>query len=167
MQLISERKIGFTYFLECLRPDGTIRWRERIDNIIPNEGIAYMMSAAYLGGAQLTTWYIGLYKGEHTPVVTDTMATLLAAATESTDYSGGARKTLNGALANGVYSNINNPADFVFTAGVTIRGGFITNNSIFNNSSGILVSAVKFSTARVMATGETLRVKAGNALVTA
>ena len=166
MNLTSVKKLGFRWYLEHYGADGKLKSREELDNLLPNESIAYLMNAGYTGGAQLTSFYIGLYEGAYTPLVTDTLTTLLAATTECTKYAAGARMALTGALASGLFSNVLSPALFVFNADVIVRGGFITNNAVWNNTAGVLHSAVLFPTVKDMKTGDTLKVTAGNGLIT-
>lgn len=151
---------GFTYTLECIGADGRTRWKEEFHNLLPNVGRDYIINAAMSGGSQFTTWYIGLYENAHTPVVGDTMTTLLASAGETTDY-GATRLTLTPALSGGVWSNSASPAEADFTSSATIRGGFITSGSTVGSTSGLLLSAGLLPTAKTIAAGETLKVTAG------
>jgi len=162
-------RIGFVYELTCITRDGQVKWRERVGNLIPNAGRDYLLSAGLLAGAQLSNWYIGLYENAHTPVVADTMATLMADCGEITSYTnvGGNRLTLTpDALNNGVFSNAGTPADFVFTADRTVRGGFISSSAPHLGVAGMLLSAVLLGSPKAISTGETLQVTAGLSLTT-
>ena len=162
-------QIGFVYYLEHIGRDGKIISRERIENIIPDVGRDYMMTASLLSGSQYATWYLGLYTAARTPLVTDTLATLLADAVEEETYdvTAGARPTLvNDPLSGGLFSNAGTPNEFDFnTSGATVRGGFITSGLTRGSTAGLLLSAVLFPTPKVVAIGETLRVTAGIQLV--
>lgn len=179
MQKLSEKdrcfvhgkaQLGFVYIIEHLDITGKVISEERVENIIPNEGRDYLLNAGLLNGSQYTTWYIGVYTEARTPLVTDTLATLLADGVEEETYDvvGGARPTLvNDPLANGLFSNIGTPAELDFnTSGATVRGGFITSGLTRGTTTGLLLSAVLFPTPKTLAIGETLRVKAGIQLAT-
>jgi hypothetical protein len=169
MKLHELARIGFVYDLTCIGRDGQVKWHERVENLIPNVGRDYILSSALLGGSQLTSWFIGLYENARTPVAADTMTTLIADCGELTTYTteGTNRLTLTpDALSGGVFSNLGTPADFVFTADRTVRGGFISSNATRGATVGTLLSAVQLSTPKAITTGETLQVVAGLSLTT-
>ena len=169
MDTIKRSKIGFIWTFECFLPDGTPKWSITEENLIPNEGRDYLMNAGLNAGAQLSTWYIGLYTGNYLPVVGDTAATFVASATEiTTAYSEATRVALvNGALAAGLWANVASPASFTFTdASTVVRGGFITSVAAKSATTGVLLSAVLASTAKIVLAGEILKVTTGLSLVT-
>ena len=161
-------KIGFKYLFECFSPSGELLWEQESINLIPDVGRDYIMTAARLDGSKLTTWYIGLYEANRTPVVGDTMTTLLADCVEDVSYTttANARLVLTGALAAGVFSNTLSPASFVFEAAKTIYGGFITSGATRGSTTGTLLSAVKNATAKTVAIGDILRVTTGLSFTT-
>jgi hypothetical protein len=154
-------RIGFRYVFEHIR-DGVVIDTEIVDNIIPAEGIAYILNAAVNGGAQFTSWYIGIFEANYTPLTGDTMATFPASSTESTAYDEAARVPLvDGALASGLWSNAASPAEFTMNAPKTIYGGFITSGSVKAGTTGVLLSAVKAGTSKPVIAGDVLKVTAG------
>ena len=168
MDLIHKTHIGFVYVYECFDADGRLKWRDLEENIIPDVGRDYLLNAGLLSGAQLPNWYIGLYENTRTPLAGDTMTSLLADCGEVTTYtsSGSLRLALTGSLSAGVFSNIASPAEFVFTAAKTIKGGFIASSAAQGATSGTLLSAVANSSPKSVGIGETLRVTAGLSLTT-
>ena len=165
---ISKARIGFEYTFECFDQDGRLKWAFTEHNLIPNEGRDYLLNAGLLAGAQLSSWYIGLYEGAHTPLATDTMAGFPAAATEiTTAYDEVSRPALvPNALSGGVYINTASPAVFTFNAAKTVRGGFITSGSVKGGVTGVLLSAVLASSPKDVVALDQLRVTAGLSLVT-
>lgn len=160
--------LGFVYLFKCIGLDGKIRWEERMENIIPNEGRDYILNAALNGGSQYSTWYIGLFEGSYTPVAGDGAATFPGSATETTAYTSSTRPVLNdGALVSGLWANVASPASFVFSADKTIRGGFISSLATKGGVSGVLLSAVLGSSPKSVDSGETLQVTSGLTLITA
>ena len=161
---ITKGKIGFVYDFVCI-DKGLEIWRDRIENLIPDEGRDYILEAAMNNGAQFNEWYIALFETSRYPVAADTVATLITASTECTDYDGVRQYLSVLELVNGVYSNWQTPAEFEFTDNITISGGFITSSSAFGSSSGPLLSAGLLPTSRAMSTGQKLMVTAGLSLV--
>lgn len=169
MDLIHRSHVGFVYVFECIGLDGNIKWVERKENIIPNGGRDYILTASLLGGSQLSNWYIGLYSTSYTPLATDTMTSLMSAVTEITTYTttGSLRLTLTpGALSSGVFSNVASPAQFTATSAMTVNGGFICSNASQGATAGTLLSAVANTSTKTVNTGEILQVTAGLSLTT-
>ncbi|MDQ8046904.1 MAG: hypothetical protein REI11_20030 [Patulibacter sp.] len=164
----SRGRLGFTYTVEVESPDGTISQRETVHNLLPDEGIAHMLAVTFKGAAQVPTWYIALYKGNYSPTAAITAATFPALATEFTDYTPSARVEFNeGAVSGGALNNGANRAEFTATADATVYGGVITSSSPKGSVTGVIASAVRFSSPKVLATGDVLRVTAGVSLVSA
>lgn len=163
-------KLGFIYTIEHVGVDGKIKSVERVKNLIPAAGIAYMLNAAYKGGSQYSSWYVGLFENDRTPLTTDTMTTLIADCGESVAYGSPAtnRLLVNFAeVADGTLTSVADPNLFTFASAATIRGAFLASNITIGSTAGLLVSAVKFASPKVMAIGEVLKVPVGMALATA
>lgn len=161
--------LGFVYYFEHLDVDGNVISHERIENIIPNVGRDYILNAALNGGSQFNTWYLGVYEANRTPIISDTMTSLIADCQECTQYntSGGLRKVIApDALSGGVWSNLSTPIELLFTSEKTIYGGFICSNAAQGATAGTLLSAVKNGSPKQVGVGETLRVTAGLSLIT-
>lgn len=147
---------------------GVITDTETVHNLIPIEGINYLISAGLKSGAPYGTWYIGLYTGAYTPLSTDTAALFPSNATECTAYTGttpaGAfrQQLILGAVTSGACDNTASLALFTGTTNGTLAyGGFITTSSAIGSITGVLISAVKFSTPKALDSGTILRVTAG------
>ena len=78
----SKLRAGFDYLIEIVDRDGNVRDTERVHNLMPGEGLNYVLGAALKGAAQITSFYVGLYEGNYTPVAGDTAATFPVSATE-------------------------------------------------------------------------------------
>lgn len=159
----SKGKIGFKYLIEVIK-DGKVVDSEVVENIIPTEGLNHMLNVVLNGTTPVTDWFIGLYENDYTPLATDAMATFPGAgvALETTAYTAAARLALTtAAAAAGAVTNTANKAEFTFNATKTIRGGFISSSSTKGGTTGTLLSAVKFATAKSMEADAILRVTAG------
>lgn len=157
-------KIGFVYDVRVFRPDGTedVKQREEMKNLVPMQGINNMIDTWLNQAAQVSTWYVGLYRGNYTPNISDTMLTFPGAATEATEYVDATRKTLTlGTTTNGQAISTVDSLNFEASANVTIYGGFVSSNSVKGSTVGVLASAVRFSSPKILETGAVLKVTAG------
>ena len=161
-------KAGFEYVIETVR-DGVVIDREVVHNLIPIEGINYLINAGIKGASQLSSWFVGLYEGNYDPVPGDTAATFPAAATELTAYSEAARPALTlGAVALGAVDNQASRAEFTGTTnGKLVYGGFVSSASAKGSGSGVLLSAVRFTSPKSLDAGTILRVTAGFSIISA
>lgn len=154
-------KAGFEYLVELVK-DGVVTDREVTHNLLPTEGINYMMNVALRNGAQTATWYVGIFEGNYTPLATDTAAAFIAAATETTTYSEATRpEWVEGTVVTGAVSNTASKAEFTSTADKTVYGGFLISSPTKGASGGTLLSVVRFSSPKTFETGSVLRVTAG------
>ena len=153
---------GFVWTIEAVK-DGVVIDREVQHNLIPTEGLNYLISSALKGGTPYTSFYVALYSGNYTPQLTDTAATFPASATECTNYTQSTRQALTlGTVANGQVDNTASTASF--TGGVNgtlVNGGFITAASAKGATTSVLVSAVQFSSPKAFDAGTILQITAG------
>ncbi len=168
MQAKDEMKAAFTYLIEVIDKAGNVRDSEVIKNLMPTEGLNHLLNTELKGGAQVTSWYMGLFSGNYTPVNGDTAATFPGSATESSAYDEATREILVfGTVAAGAVDNSASRAEFTINTTVTIYGGFITSASAKGATSGTLLSAVRFASPKPLADDEVLRVTAGFTLISA
>lgn len=154
---------GFLYTIELRDREGNLIERSEDHNLLPVEGINHMLAAEFLGGAQVSTWYLGVYTNDYAPQSTDTMATFPGLAGEATAYSATTRVALVfGSPTGGLIDNSASKAELTFTSNTTVRGGFISSNSTKGSTSGVLASAVRFSSPKAVEAGYTLTITAGN-----
>lgn len=129
------------------------------DNVVVNEGLNSLLSIMLAGGSQLTTWYLGIFSGNYTPVATDAAATIAASSTEFSGYSGGARQTwVPGSVASQSVSNSASRATFTITAAgpTSIYGAFMISNSTISGTSGTMFSGAQFGSAKSVVSGDQL-----------
>jgi hypothetical protein len=121
------------------------------ENIIVNEGLNSLLGVYLQGATQITTWYLGLFEGNYTPVATVTAATIASASTECTAYTDLTRPTWTPAApASQVITNAASPAAFTFNATKTIYGAFLVSNNTKSGTSGVLLSAAQFGSSKVV-----------------
>lgn len=126
-------------------------------NIVVNEGLNHILDTVFHGSTPVTTWYLGLFEGNYTPVATLTAATVAAAATESTAYAETTRPEYVEAAASGQsVTNAASKATFTINAAKTIYGAFLISGSAKSGTAGVLMSAARFSAAKTVAAEDQL-----------
>lgn len=164
----SKLRAGFQYQVEIVGRDGRVRDAEILHNLMPDEGLNHMLGVTLKGAAQIAVWNVGIYEGNYTPVPGDTAATFPASATESSAYVAATRSALVlGSVAGGSADNAAARNEFTLNAAKTIYGGFISSAAAKGATSGVLLSAVRFSSPKVLDADEILRVTAGFTLISA
>lgn len=161
-------KIGFRYTVETIDRHGVVLDTEVVDNLIPTEGLNHVLGVVVGGVPQAVSWYIALNSGNYTPVAGDTAATYPASATEFSNYTGATRLDFTpGSIAGGTVDNTASKAEFEFLDTTTVYGGFMTSAQGKGATTGVLLSAVKFSSPKQPGVGGILRVTAGLTLTSA
>lgn len=157
-----------SFVLEQWRDNGGLfhKVSERLfTNDTTNVGKNYMLSAAFLGATQGTSWHIGLIDGTATtPTLSnaDTMSSHGGWA-EFTDVMQTTRPSWTAVANTGSNQIITNTsaqwtiAPSVNPAGM-ITGGFIVSNNIINGTSGVLWSTGKFNAPVAVQSGDVFKV---------
>lgn len=157
MESNESTKVGGVFNIQQIR-DGVLidEWEEK--NIVVNEGLNHMLNATLNGAAQVTTWFIGLFEGNYTPLATDTAANITVNSTESTAYDETVRQTYTEAVSTAQsITNSASKATFTINATKAIYGAFLVSASAKSGTTGTLFAASKFSAARsVVATDQLL-----------
>lgn len=153
------------YTLQCVGPDGVVKWEETTENLVVNQGLQDMNAQYFKGSTYNAAWYLGLIQGPGSGVTIaagDTAASHTW--TESTAYSNSTRPTCTFGTATtanpSVTTNSASQAAFTINGTATIAGAFLISNSTKGGSTGVLYSAAKFASPgdRSVASGDTLNV---------
>jgi hypothetical protein len=119
------------------------------ENLVVNEGLNALLDIMFHASTQITTWYMGCFEGNYTPVATVTAATIASASTECTAYASATRpEYVEAAASSQSITNSASRASFVFNATKTIYGAFLVSTSTKSGTSGTLFSAARFSTSK-------------------
>ncbi len=140
--------IGGYFDIDHVRGGEVIEsWRE--NNLVVNEGLDSVLDIMFHAATQISTWYIGLFEANYTPVATVTAATITAASTECTAYDETTRQEyVEAAASSQSITNSASRATFTFNATKTIYGLFLASASAKSATSGKLFSAARFGTAK-------------------
>lgn len=149
------------YVLECFDPDGNLKWRETIDNLVVTVGKNDLLDKYLAGSAYTAAWYVGLIgsTGYTTGAAAgDTMSSHGGWA-EDQNYTQGTRPAASWAAASGGSKALASAAAFSINATTTIKGCFMASNSTKGGTTGILLSAGLFSDGdKAVGNGYTLNV---------
>jgi len=142
----------FRYEFECLRPDGSIRWRDSFENLVTTGGKNDLLDKYFAGSSYTAAWKLGL-KGTGSAAAGDTLASHAGWA-EVTPYAGNRPALAWNAASAG--SKSANAVSFSINATATVAGGFVTDQA--SGTTGILYSAGDFANSRSVVSGDTLNV---------
>lgn len=130
-------------------------------NLIPTEGIAYILGAALGATSKITTWYLAVFSGAVNPAASWTAANFAANASEITSttegYSNATRPAWTpGAVSAGVIGNLSSKAVFniACTTSVNISGAALLSTNTRGGTTGTLASASRFASVRQVYNGD-------------
>jgi hypothetical protein len=139
---------GGVYSVECVGPDGQVKWTDTFHNLVMNTGVQDMNTQYFKGAAYTAAFFLGLVTGPGsgtTFAAGDTLATH-AGWTESSAYAGSRKAVTFGTATTAnpsVITNSASPSSFVMNATVTIAGAFLC--TVASGTSGVLFSAGDFT----------------------
>lgn len=154
--------------VECVGPDGKVKWTDTAHNIVVNVGLSDILQCYYTGESTVdptgtspaqANQFVGLIDDSPTVAAADTMATQ-AGWTEAVPYSESVRQEIDwGSESSQSCSNTASKASFSINAGDTVGGAFLCDDNTKSGSSGTLIGAAVFSGGdKVVADGDTLNV---------
>ena len=163
------------YEVECRGPDGRLKWREIIANVVQTVGKNLALDTFLAGSTYTVTGpYMGLISSTSYSAVAvgDTMAShagwLEAGGTNAPTYSGN-RKTAVWSAASAGAKALSAALSFAITSTGTVKGAFLCYGSgalnTKDNTAGVLWSAGTFSTGdKAVVNGDTLNVNYSTSL---
>lgn len=157
----SEFKAGGYFTVEHVR-NGEVIHSEDSPNIVVDEGLTYILDTSLSGGTQKTSWYIGIFKNNYTPVAGDTASTFAGAGVAnevSTEVDETARPAWTEAgVSSKTITNSASPAVFTANASVSVYGAFLISDSTMGGAIGTLCAASKFASVRNMLNTDVLNI---------
>lgn len=133
------------YIVECIGPDGKLKWTDEFDNLVTNEGLNDNLDKYLKGSTYTAAFYVGLTDGTPTVNAADTMSSH-AGWTEVTDYSESTREALVlGTVASQSVDNSASKASYSINATATVGGAFITTVNTKGGTTGTLYGVGAFS----------------------
>lgn len=148
------KHLGFEYIVGHRR-GSRILSVERVPNLMPLEAIHHMFATEFRGGTQVATWFCGIFEGDYTPLLTDTMATLPGLATECVAYVSATRpEWVESAPTGGAIDNAAAEAVILLNADKIVRGAFLSSSAVKGGVAGTLGSVTRFTVPKVGASGD-------------
>ena len=147
------------YLVECVGPDGTVKWTDEIINLVTNVGEDDILDKYFKGSAYTAAHYVGLISSSPTPAETDTMSSH-GVWTEITAYSETVRQTLTmGTVSGQSVDNSASKASFSINGTATVGGAFVCTDNAKSGTAGVLYSAGAFTGGdKSVTSGDTLNV---------
>jgi hypothetical protein len=163
------------YQIECLGSDGTLKWREIIDNVVATVGKNLALDTFLAGSAYTVVGpYMGLISSTSYTAVSagDTMTShagwIEAGGANAPTYSGNRKTAAWSAAASGSKA-LSAALSFAVTGSGTLKGAFLVYGSSASatkdNTGGVLWSAGTFTTGdKAVVNGDTLNVNFSSSL---
>lgn len=131
---------------------------ERFDpNLVPDEGLVYLLSVGLNNGTKLAAWYLSLYGANYTPLANLTAASYPGTASEITSGSEGYTEATRPvwtptAPTTPLIDNLANKAAFTIAtaSSLVVYGCALTSDATKGAVTGSLISATKFAAARTL-----------------
>lgn len=150
------------------RRDGTVLYSgDQGKNTFTTEGMANILNTYFKAATQPAAIYCGLFKNNVVPALADTAAAKLGAAgtygeCQDADYDSPATRATYtiATTATATCTNTASKADFVMATagGITLYGAFLTTESAKTATTGTLICAKKFTTARAVVDNDEISV---------
>ncbi len=155
--------VGGVFHFEQVR-DGKVidEWDEH--NIVVDEGLNHILDVGLSNGSQNTTWYVGIFKNNYTPVAGDVASTFAGSGVANeivatTDVSETVRETwTDGGVSAKSVDNSASPASYTAAAGLSIYGAFLISNNTIGGLTGTLFAASKFAAVRTLIATDVLNI---------
>lgn len=150
---------GFNWSAEAVNQQGQVidSWSQH--NLIPDEGISFLMRAPFGDASPTANFYCGLFKGSYIPTKASKAADIPSIG-EYVNYVEAERPLWDKSFNSNTYSNTANKAVFTFTEDQSINGFFLVSSEIKGSANGVLLSIVRFNSPKQITTGIELKVMA-------
>jgi len=148
------------YVIECFDSEGKPRWREEVDNLIPDAGANDLLTQYLKGVSYSANWYLGIIDAAGFTGLnnTDTPASH-PGWVEAQYYTQPTRPALVlGTAAARSISNSASPAVFSINGTGNVNGAFIATSANKADPTGVLYGEASFPIARSVLSGDTLNV---------
>lgn len=125
--------------------------------MITTEGATYLLNVGVKGVSAYATFYVAPFKGNYTPLATDTAATFPGNAQETTAYDGTTRVAVTfGTVTAGSVDNSASKAMLTASAAETWYGAALYSNPTKGATSGVLLAVQRFPAPRAMTIGSSI-----------
>lgn len=153
---------GFRWSMDIVDKDGAVVDSGTYGNIIPASGLGFLARSPFGDVAPISTFYLGLFRGNFIPTPGTTAADIPNSMVEFVDYSEITRPEWVRALSGvATFDNLASKAEFTVTQDRTIYGAFLVSDGVKGSSSGLMLSCVRFPTPKNVTAGQTVKLSGG------
>jgi len=163
MDLKQGARIGGYFEVVHRGKDGKVKSREKVHNLVTNEGLDHILDVVLHAATQITTWYVALFEDDHSVAAGNTYA--VPGYTECTAYDEANRQEYEEAAASSQsITNSANKATFTMGATKTVYGAALVGGGTDGNTKGntdgggTLLCAAQFSASKSVEDDDTLEV---------
>lgn len=160
--MIEEKTIGFEWCLEVVNADGTVASRDIQQNLIPTDGLDFLLRSPFGDVSTVSRFYLGLYRGNYIPSPGAKSSDIPGNMLEFVDYAESTRPEWRRAHTGpGSLDNIGDKAEYTVTQDRTLYGAFLVSDNIKGEGNGLLLSCVRWPSPKEVTTGQTIRLSGG------
>lgn len=127
-------------------------------NLFTTQGRNHVLDVVVGATNKSINWYIGIFKGNYTPIASNTAANSLGVGglyneCQDADYDPATNRPayIVGTAVDGSISNATSRAEYTFKTNVNVYGMFIVNSQAKTSTSGVLLAAKRFDNMKSMA----------------
>lgn len=147
--------------------------RDEGGNTFTTEGMAMILNTIFKGVTTPAAIYCGIFKGNVTPLVTDTASGALGASNRfseclDADYDSPATRATYtiATTATAACTNSASKAEFTIAGSITVYGAFLATAQAKTATTGTLICAKRFTTSKVCEADDQLAITYGITLTT-
>lgn len=153
---------GFRYRFRLINPDGSVADDFEADNLIPADGLSFLLQTPFGDASPITSFYCGLWRGNVIPTSALKATDIPANLQEFVGYAEATRpewqREFDGV---GTQDNATNMAEFNFNTDATLYGSMLVSDPTKGGNSGLLLSCVRFPSPRQVTAGQKGQLIAG------
>lgn len=134
---------------------------QTVSNLLVDQGLVHMLGVEFGATSKISAWYIALFANNVSPANNWTAANFAATAGEITSGTEGYSETTRqaftaGAAASNEINNMASKAAFtiVTASSLNVYGAALLSSNVKGDTSGVLASATRFGSVRVLANGD-------------
>lgn len=153
---------GFKWEFELIDSDGESVESEIKHNLIPSDGLEFLIRSPFGEVSPISTFYLGLFRGNYIPTPSTKASDIPTNMIELVDYAEPMRIEWDNQL-NGIATmdNLSNKAEFTITQDRTIHGAFLVSEATKGSNVGLVLSCVRFSSPKQVTAGQTVKLSGG------
>ena len=137
-------RLGGLFHIDCFDPSGGLKWSETFPNEVVNVGRQHLLNVGFLGSTAITTWYVGVTRGDPTTASANTRAAH-AGWTECTEVTEANWVAWVPVRSSATLSNSASRASYTINASITAGGAFLGQNQGKATETGLLMCVASFT----------------------